>query len=153
MIDVGKPAPDFTAQKNSGGTFTLSDMKGQVVVLYFYPKDDIPGCTKQAKEFSEHLAAFEKAGAIVVGISKDSVKKHGKFITKHDLKVVLVADEDLVVNEKYGVWVEKKLYGRKYMGTERTTVLIDKAGVIQRLWSKVKLPGHVEEVLAAVQAL
>ena len=123
------------------------------MVLYFYPKDDTPGCTKQAIGFTENNEAFAAADAIVVGVSKDPVKKHDKFIAKHDLEITLVADEDTSINQLYGVWVEKNLYGRKYMGTERTTVLIDKDGIVQKIWPKVKVPGHVEDVLSAAQSL
>ena len=123
------------------------------VVLYFYPKDDTPGCTKEAIAFSEDIAKFKRAGAVVIGVSKDSVAKHQKFKEKHDLSVILAADEKGEVVEKYGVWVEKNMYGRKYMGIERATFLIDAKGVIREIWRKVKVNGHAEEVLAAVKAL
>lgn len=153
MTEIGKAAPAFSAQTNDGGELALKDLKGGKVVLYFYPKDDTPGCTKEAIAFTEHLAAFKRAGAVVVGVSKDSPAKHDKFIEKHGLKVRLVSDEDGSICEKYGVWVEKNMYGRKYMGIERATFLIDEAGKIRQIWRKVKVPGHVEEVLAAVKSL
>jgi peroxiredoxin Q/BCP len=153
MIDPGQPAPDFTLPRDGGGEVTLSALKPQTVVLYFYPRDDTSGCTKEAIAFTEHLAQFEAAGATVVGVSKDSVKKHDKFRDKHDLKVTLVSDEDSDVCERYGVWVEKSMYGKKYMGIERATFLIDGEGTVRRVWPKVKVPGHAEEVLAAVREL
>ncbi|MBT4890317.1 MAG: thioredoxin-dependent thiol peroxidase [Rhodospirillales bacterium] len=153
MLEAGSKAPNFTAPTDREGELTLSDLQGQKVVLYFYPKDDTPGCTKQAIGFTEQLNAFTKAGAVVIGVSKDPVKKHDKFIAKYGLKIRLVSDEDVAINEAYGVWVEKSMYGRRYMGTNRSTFLIDEAGIIQQIWSKVKVPGHVEEVLKAVQEL
>lgn len=153
MIDEGQQAPDFKLPRDGGGEVTLSALRPGKVVLYFYPKDDTSGCTKQAIAFTEHLAEFEKAGATVIGISRDSVKKHDKFRDKHDLKVTLVSDEEGGTCEAYGVWVEKSMYGKKYMGIERSTFLIDEGGVVRALWRKVKVPGHVEEVLGAVRAL
>ena len=122
-------------------------------MLYFYPKDDTPGCTKEAIAFTEHLAEFEAAGAIVVGASKDTAAKHDKFIAKHDLAVTLVSDAEGTMCEDYGVWVEKNMYGKTYMGIERATFLIDATGVVRQIWRKVKVPGHVEAVLDAVKAL
>ena len=122
-------------------------------MLYFYPKDDTPGCTKEAIAFTANAAKFDKAGAVIVGVSKDSVAKHEKFKKKHDLSVTLGADEDGEVCEAYGVWVEKSMYGRKYMGIERSTFVIDGKGVIREAWRKVKVPGHAEDVLKAVEAL
>lgn len=150
-IVQGAAAPDFSAPTDGGGALTLSSLKGSKVVLFFYPKDDTSGCTKEAIAFSEARDAFEAAGAKVVGLSVDSVAKHDKFVAKHGLTVPLVSDEDKAIVEAYGVWVEKSMYGKKYMGTERTTVLIDEAGVVLNVWSKVKVPGHVEAVLAAVR--
>jgi len=149
---AGERAPDFDLPTDAGQV-RLSDLKGKVVVLYFYPKDDTSGCTAEAIGFSEAAADFEKAGAVVVGVSKDTAKSHGKFRGKYDLKVELGADTEGEVVERYGVWVEKSMYGRKYIGIERATFLIDGEGVIRRVWRKVKVPGHVAEVLAAAKAL
>ncbi|MEL6294416.1 MAG: thioredoxin-dependent thiol peroxidase [Pseudomonadota bacterium] len=153
MLDTSHPAPDFTLPQSGGDDVTLSDLRGSAVVLYFYPKDDTPGCTKESIAFSEHLAAFTDAGAKVFGISKDSVAKHEKFTTKHDLTVPLLSDETGTVCEDYGVWVEKNMYGKKYMGIERATYLIDADGNVAQIWRKVKVPGHAEAVLEAVKAL
>lgn len=152
-IEEGKAAPDFTLPTDDGGTFRLSDHRGSPVVVYFYPKDDTSGCTREAIDFTTLRDEFAKAGAVVVGISPDSVGSHKKFRAKHELGVVLASDEARGALETYGVWVEKSMYGRKYMGVERTTVLVDGGGRIARVWSKVKVPGHAEEVLAAVKAL
>lgn len=152
-MQPGQPAPDFTAPRDGVGTLTLSDLRPKAVVLYFYPKDDTSGCTREAIDFTEHADAFEAAGAVVVGVSKDPVKAHDKFIAKHSLGIALVSDAQSDICERYGTWVEKSMYGRKYMGIERTTVLIDGAGMIVRVWSKVKVPGHVAEVLEAVKAM
>ncbi|MGE5565788.1 MAG: peroxiredoxin [Parcubacteria group bacterium] len=149
-LKAGDPAPDFDLPTDNG-QIRLSDLKGKVVVLYFYPKDDTSGCTAEAVGFSEAAEDFRQAGAVVVGVSKDTAKSHGKFRQKYDLKVELGADPEGQVVERYGVWVEKSMYGRKYMGIERATFLIDRAGVIQRVWRKVKVPGHVAEVLSAVR--
>ena len=146
---AGETAPDFDLATDEGRV-RLSDLKGRKVVLYFYPKDDTSGCTAQAIGFSEAAAEFENAGAVVVGVSKDTAKSHGKFRAKHGLKVELGADPEGEVVQRYGVWVEKSMYGRKYMGIERATFLIDGQGVIRRVWRKVKVPGHVAEVLAAL---
>lgn len=153
MTDVGKTAPDFTAPTDGGGELNLKSLRGNAVVLYFYPKDDTPGCTKEAIAFSEQIKAFEESGAVVVGVSKDTAAKHDKFIGKHGLKVSLVSDEDGDICEKYGVWVEKNMYGRKYMGIERATFLIDATGKIRKIWRKVKVPGHSDAVLEAVKEL
>ena len=147
---AGDAAPDFDLPTDTGHV-RLSDLKGRTVVLYFYPKDDTSGCTAQAIGFSEMAADFAKAGAVVVGVSKDSEMSHGKFRAKHGLKVELGADTERQVVERYGVWVEKSMYGRKYMGIERATFLIDPKGIIRRVWHKVKVPGHVAEVLAEVK--
>ncbi|MEL6596646.1 MAG: thioredoxin-dependent thiol peroxidase [Pseudomonadota bacterium] len=153
MTDIGSAAPNFTLPRDGGGEITLSALRPKAVVLYFYPKDDTPGCTKEAIAFTEHLAAFEAAGAVILGISKDPVAKHDKFVAKHELKVALVSDEHSDVCEHYGVWVEKNMYGKKYMGIERATFLIDGTGKIAQVWRKVKVPGHAEAVLDAVKAL
>lgn len=153
MLEIGNDAPDFTVPTNNDGTFSLSAQKGTPVVLYFYPKDDTSGCTKEAIAFTEALPDFQAAGAKIVGISPDSPAKHDKFVAKHDLKVILGADEDKRVCEAYGVWVEKSMYGRKYMGVERSTFLIDADGKIAQAWRKVKVPGHADKVLEAVKAL
>jgi len=153
MLNEGDKAPDFELARDGGDSVKLSQLKGKSVVVYFYPKDDTSGCTKEAIGFSERIAAFHEAGAEVIGVSPDSVKSHDKFRDKHDLKVILLADEDKTAIEAYGVWAEKKMYGRTYMGVDRSTFLIGKDGRIARIWRKVKVPGHVDEVLAAVQGL
>lgn len=153
MPAQGEFAPDFTLPRTGGGDLALSALRPGKVVLYFYPKDDTPGCTKEALGFTEDAAAFAAAGATVIGVSKDSVAKHEKFVAKHDLGVILVSDEHGDVCERYGTWVEKSMYGKTYMGIERSTFLIDGEGRIARAWEKVKVPGHVEEVLEAVGAL
>jgi len=153
MPDISQPAPDFTLPVTGGEDVTLSSLQGKAVVLFFYPRDDTPGCTKESIGFSEHLDAFNEAGALVFGISRDTMAKHDKFTAKHDLTVPLLADVEGTVTESYGVWVEKKMYGKKSMGIERATYLIDPKGNIANIWRKVKVPGHVEEVLEAVRAL
>jgi len=150
-VSVGQPAPTVNLPRDGGDMVNLSDFEGQQVVLYFYPKDDTPGCTKEAIGFTEMADAFSSAGAVVLGVSKDSVTKHEKFRTKHDLTIALLSDEDGDVCERYGVWVEKNMYGKKYMGIERATFLIDAAGNVKQIWRKVKVPGHVEAVLDAVK--
>lgn len=147
----GARAPAFTLPTDGNGKIALKDFKGQKVIVYFYPKDDTSGCTTQAIDFTKALKKFEKAGAIVIGISKDSPEKHDKFKAKHKLKVILASDEDGKVLEKYGVWVEKSMYGRKYMGIERSTFLINEKGTIVEIWRKVRVKGHVDAVLAATQ--
>lgn len=149
----GAKAPAFDLAADGGDRFRLKDAAGKILVLYFYPKDDTSGCTREAQEFSAAEKQFKKAGAIILGVSKDSVEKHDKFKAKHGLTIPLGADEEGEVVNAYGVWVEKSLYGRKYMGIDRSTFLIDGKGVIRRIWRKVKVPGHVEEVLAEVKAL
>jgi len=153
QLDVGDKAPPFSMTRDGGGTLSLADLKGKKVVLYFYPKDDTPGCTTEAIDFTALKADFAKAGAEVIGVSRDSVAKHEKFAAKHKLGVALGADEDGKVTEAYGVWQEKSLYGRKYMGIMRATFLIDCEGVIRHIWPKVSVKGHAAEVLAAAQAL
>jgi peroxiredoxin Q/BCP len=153
MAEISQPAPDFTLPVTGGGEITLSAHRGRAVVLFFYPRDDTPGCTKESIGFSERLTEFREAGAEVFGISRDSMDKHDKFAAKHALTVPLLSDTDGAVTEAYGVWVEKNMYGRKSMGIERSTFLIDAEGRIAREWRKVKVPGHVDEVLEAVRAL
>ena len=150
---IGQAAPSFTLPRDGGSEVSLSDFAGRIVVLYFYPKDDTPGCTTEAIDFSADIDAFAKAGAVVLGVSRDTVKKHEKFRDKHSLRVALLADEDGAVCEAYGVWGEKSMYGRTYMGIDRTTFLIGPDGKIARVWEKVKVKGHVAEVLAAVMEL
>lgn len=150
-LKAGDIAPDFSMPTDGAGTVTLSDFKGKSVVLYFYPKDDTPGCTKEAIGFSEKIDEFEAAGAVVIGVSKDTVAKHGKFRTKHGLKVILASDADSDVTERYGAWQEKQMYGKTYMGIDRSTFLIGPDGKLRAVWRKVKVPGHVDEVLAALK--
>ena len=154
MTDVteGSTAPDFELA-GADGPVRLADFKGKAVVLYFYPKDDTTGCTKEAQEFSALAADFAKAGATVIGVSKDSVKSHAKFMAKYDLAVPLGSDPEGAVIERYGSWVEKSMYGRNYMGIERSTFLISKDGKLARVWRKVKVAGHAAEVLKAAQSL
>jgi peroxiredoxin Q/BCP len=153
MLTEGVNAPRFKLPQAGGGQFDLAKHKGKIIVVYFYPKDDTSGCTKEAVDFSGKMAEFEALGAIVAGISPDSVPKHEKFRDKHHLTVTLAADEEKSVIEAYGVWVEKSMYGRKYMGVERSTFLVDGEGKIARIWRKVKVTGHADEVLEAVRAL
>ena len=153
MTDVGHPAPDFTLPRDGGGEVTLSGLRPKAVVLYFYPKDDTSGCTKEAVAFTGAGEAFAEAGAVVIGVSKDSIASHDKFKAKHGLGIILASDAEGDVCERYGTWVEKSMYGRKYMGIDRATFLIDGEGTVRRVWRKVKVPGHVEEVLAAVRDL
>lgn len=153
MLNEGDKAPNFTLPDEAGQSVSLSTLKGQPVVLYFYPKDDTSGCTAQAKDFSCLEGEFAAAGARVIGVSPDSVKSHQKFKTKHELTVTLVSDEQKNVVTAYGVWIEKSMYGRKYMGVDRSTFLIDGKGKICRIWRKVKVPRHAEEVLEAVRQM
>ena len=152
-MQIGDLAPDFTAPTQDGTALTLSALRGAPVVVYFYPKDDTPGCTQEAKDFTEMGAEFAAAGAKVIGISKDSVKKHEKFALKYDLGVTLVSDEGSDICERYGVWEQKSMYGKTYMGITRATFLIDAQGKIAQIWPKVSVKGHAEEVLAALRAL
>jgi len=153
MAELGKKAPAFTLPTDGGGKISLKDLNGRKVVLYFYPKDDTPGCTKEACGFRDALPDLSKLDAVVIGVSKDSVARHDKFKAKYELPFTLASDEDGKVCEAYGTWVEKSLYGRKYMGIDRATFLIDENGVLRGEWRKVKVKGHVEEVLAAAQDL
>jgi len=151
--EEGGKAPAFTLDRDGGGKVSLKDYAGKPLVLYFYPKDDTTGCTIEAQDFSATAAAFKKAGAAVLGVSKDSVKAHDKFLAKYELKLPLGSDPEGTTVEAYGSWVEKVLYGRKYMGIDRSTFLIDAKGKIVRIWRKVRVKGHVDEVLAAAKAL
>jgi peroxiredoxin Q/BCP len=153
MVEDGKKAPDFELKDADEKSTRLSDRKGQPVVLYFYPKDDTSGCTAEAKDFTCLIDDFKRAGAYVIGVSPDSAESHRKFRDKYGLSVRLLADEARKAAQTYGVWVEKSMYGRKYMGIERSTFLIDKAGKVARSWRNVRVPGHAEEVLKAVKAL
>jgi peroxiredoxin Q/BCP len=155
MADItpGDTAPDFTLPRDGGGEVSLADYKGRPVVLYFYPRDDTPGCTKEAIGFTERAEEFTATGATVLGVSKDTVAKHEKFVIKHSLGIVLLSDAESDVCERYGVWVEKNMYGRTSMGIERATFLIDGEGKVAQVWRKVKVPGHVDAVLDAVRAL
>jgi thioredoxin-dependent peroxiredoxin len=152
-ITLGGAAPDFTLEKDGGGTLSLNELQGKITVLFFYPKDDTTGCTLEAKDFSDRASEFAKIGAAVAGISPDSVKSHGKFKAKHGLAVALLSDESKEMIASYGLWVEKSMYGRKYMGVERTTLLLDPEGKAAQIWEKVKVPGHAEEVLEAARQL
>lgn len=152
-ITEGTPAPAFDLPTDSDATVSLDGLKGRTVVLYFYPKADTPGCTNEGKDFTALAADFADAGAVVIGVSKDPMKKLQKFKAKYDLDVVLASDETAGVTEAYGVWVEKSMYGKTYMGIERATFLIDGQGIVRRVWRKVSVKGHAEEVLDAVRAL
>ncbi|WEJ08806.1 peroxiredoxin [Sinorhizobium prairiense] len=152
-LGQGDIAPEFELPRDGGGSISLAALRGKPIVLFFYPKDDTKACTEEAIAFSALQKEFQEAGIALVGISPDSAKSHDRFTKKYDLTVALGADEDKAVANAYGVWVEKSMYGRKYMGVERTTFLIDRQGVISRVWEKVKVPGHADEVLAAAKAL
>lgn len=155
MTDLtqGSPAPDFTLPRDGEGSVTLSALRGGPVVLYFYPRDDTPGCTTEAIDFTALRDEFRAAGATVFGISTDSISRHDKFTARHQLRVSLLSDEEAKVATAYGAWVEKNMYGRKSMGVQRSTILIDAAGRIARHWPKVKVAGHAQEVLEAVRTL
>jgi peroxiredoxin Q/BCP len=152
-LKSGDLAPDFDIPADGGARLRRDDFKGQPLVVYFYPKDDTPGCTSEAKAFTEAMDAFAKAGVAVIGISKDSVARHDKFKAKYALGFPLGSDADGKMLEDWGVWVEKKLYGREYMGIDRATFLVGADGKIVRVWRKVKVPGHVAEVLKVAQTL
>ena len=152
-LEVGKKAPAFTLSDQGGTPVKLSSFKGKPVVLYFYPKDDTPGCTQEACDFRDQYAVLKKAGAVLLGVSPDGVKSHGKFAAKHALPFPLLADPDHGVAEAYGAWAEKSMYGRKYMGIVRSTFLIDAEGKVARVWPKVKVRGHVDEVAEALASL
>ncbi|MEM6781165.1 MAG: thioredoxin-dependent thiol peroxidase [Pseudomonadota bacterium] len=149
-LNIGDAAPDFTLPTDGDGEISLKGLKGEKVILYFYPKDDTPGCTKEACGFNDSLNALNKMKTQVIGISKCSVAKHDKFKAKHNLNFPLASDENSDVCEQYGVWKEKSMYGKTYMGIERTTFLIDEHGKIEQVWRKVKVPGHVEAVIEAI---
>ena len=153
MTEENQTAPDFTLPRDGKGEVTLSSLRPKSVVLFFYPKDDTSGCTKEALAFTGLAGDFEKAGTLIYGISKDPVSKHDKFRDKHELGIPLLSDADSDVCEQYDVWKEKSMYGKKYMGIERSTFLIDGEGTIRKAWRKVKVPGHAEEVLEAAKAL
>jgi peroxiredoxin Q/BCP len=153
MVQEGRPAPGFELAADNGETLSPTALKGKAFVLYFYPKDDTSGCTSEAKDFSRLAGDFGKAKVGLFGVSPDGVESHRKFVAKHDLAVRLLADTDKAAANAFGVWVEKSMYGRKYMGVERATFLIDKTGRVARIWRKVKVPGHAAEVLAAAKAL
>lgn len=152
-LSPGDPIPDFTLPTDGGGTLSRADLKGEKAVLYFYPKDNTSGCTKEAQAFRDSLDDFAAAGARIVGVSKDGVASHDKFKEKQNLNFTLVSDVDGTLCEAFGVWVEKSMYGKKYMGIERATFLADADGVVRGVWRKVKVPGHAAEVLEAVKAL
>ncbi|MBF9197749.1 peroxiredoxin [Microvirga terrestris] len=152
-LSIGTRAPDFSLPATDGREISLAGLKGRKVVLYFYPKDDTSGCTLEAQNFQALKAEFLAADTEIVGVSPDSLKSHDKFRAKYGLDFTLASDEATAMLQDFGVWVEKSMYGRKYMGVERTTVLIDRNGVIAQVWAKVKVPGHAEEVLKAAQAL
>lgn len=151
--DVGDKAPAFNLPTDGDEEISLKKLKGKKVVLFFYPRDDTPGCTKEAIGFTDKLSAFKRVNTEVVGISKDTVEKHGKFRAKHKLKVVLGSDTEGGALNDYGVWVEKNMYGKKSMGIQRSTFLIDEKGIVRQVWRKVRVPGHVEEVLEAAKSL
>lgn len=153
MLDLGDAVPDLKLPSSKGGDRSLQDYKGKRIVLYFYPKDDTPGCTKEACNFRDGSKAYEALGAVVVGVSKDSMKSHDQFIKKHELPFELLSDEDLKLAEAFGVWKEKSMYGRSFMGVERSTFLIDENGTIKKAWRKVKVGGHHEEVLEALRSM
>jgi thioredoxin-dependent peroxiredoxin len=153
MLNVGDPVPDVTLTGMDGEPLSLSAFRGNKLVLYFYPKDDTSGCTREAQDFTGLASEFEKSGTWILGVSKDDPKKHRKFTEKYELKVSLASDMDGSVCEAFGTWGEKSLYGRKYMGIERATFLIDRDGTVARVWRKVKVPGHADEVLAAAREL
>jgi peroxiredoxin Q/BCP len=152
MLQPGDKAPDFDLPTDTGRV-SLSALKGKNVVLYFYPKDDTAGCTSEALQFSSEVEEFQKLGAVIIGVSKDSVASHAKFRAKHDLTIELAADTLGDVVEAYGAWVEKSMYGRKYMGIDRSTFLIDREGVIREIWRKVKVPGHIKAVMNAAKVI
>ena len=152
-IEPGDRAPDFKLPTDGGGNLALKDLKGKFVVLYFYPKDDTSGCTKEAQAFAEALPKLRRMDVVVVGVSRDGVERHDRFKAKYGLPFTLVSDADGELCRAYGVWVEKSLYGRKYMGIDRSTFLIDKKGIVRQAWRKVKVAGHADEVLEAARAL
>lgn len=152
-LEQGALAPQFDLPRDGGGNVSLTSLAGKKVVLYFYPKDDTSGCTTEAIDFTALADEFAKADAVIIGISPDSIKAHDKFIAKHQLGIILASDEDKTILEAYGVWTEKSMYGRKYMGVERSTFVIDANGKIAKVWRKVKVAGHAQAALEAVQSL
>ena len=152
-VEAGQKAPAFTLTADDGTKVRLADLKGKPVVLYFYPRDDTPGCTREACAFRDQKAALKKLGAVVLGVSSDSIESHGKFRDKYDLNFPLLADVDHIVAEKYGAWREKNMYGKKSMGIQRSTFLIDTTGKVAKIWKAVKVDGHDEQVLGALRAL
>ena len=153
LLEIGKKSPNFELPRDGNGTLSLKDFTGKTLVVFFYPKDDTSGCTKEAIEFTENLSEFEAAGATVIGVSKDTVVKHDKFIAKHNLKMPLLSDNEGKMCEDFGVWKEKSMYGKTYMGIERSTFVINGDGIIQAMWTKVRVKDHVKTVLEAVQNL
>jgi peroxiredoxin Q/BCP len=153
MLSEGDQVPDVKLEGMEGKPVSPADFRGQKLVLYFYPKDDTSGCTREAQDFTALAEQFKDAGTWILGVSKDDSRKHRKFIDKYDLKVPLATDPDGSVCEAFGTWVQKSMYGRKYMGIERATFLVDRDGVVKRAWRKVSVPGHAEEVLEAAKAL
>ncbi len=152
-LTIGKFAPDFTLNNQDSNPITLSELRGNNIILYFYPKDSTPGCTTEAIDFSTHLAEFTEHNTLILGLSKDSIESHQKFICKHELTITLLSDPEGTVCEAYDAWVEKNMYGKKYMGIQRCTFLIDNTGKITHIWNPVKVKGHAEEVLQAVKTL
>jgi peroxiredoxin Q/BCP len=152
-LSIGDTVAPFSLPADDGGAFSEADLVGKRTILYFYPKDDTPGCTKEAQAFRDMIEAFQTAGVAVVGVSTDSVASHQKFKAKHGLNFPLLADQDRTLAEAFGVWVEKSMYGKKYMGLERASFLIDESGVVRQVWRKVKVPGHADAVLASAKAL
>lgn len=150
-LEIGDKAPSFKAPSDSGEIFSSSTLKGKTFILYFYPKDDTPGCTKEACDFTENLSKFNKLDVPVIGVSKDSIDSHIKFKEKFGLKFPLISDTDGKICEAFGVWIEKSMYGRKYMGIDRATFIIGADGKIKSVWRKVKVPGHIEDVLSALK--
>ena len=153
MTDEGSPLPDFSLPTDDGGTLTRTNLLGKTTVLYFYPKDDTPGCTTEAKAFTDALEDFSRAGVAVVGVSPDDTASHCKFKAKHGLGFTLASDIDKTLARALGVWVEKSMYGKKYMGVDRSTFLVDREGVVRKAWRKVKVAGHAAQVLDAARKL
>lgn len=151
-LKIGDRLPSFSLPSDHGYNVNVEDLLGKNIVIYFYPKDDTPGCTLEAKDFTCSIDKFEKLNTVIIGISKDSIKKHEKFRNNHQLKHILLSDEDGEVCNKFGCWIEKSMYGKKYMGIARNTFLIDKSGIIKNIWRNVSVKGHVEEVLAKIES-
>ena len=150
MLKSGDKAPDFSLQSDTGEKINLKDLKGKKVILYFYPKDNTSGCTKEACDFRDSIKTFNKRNAVIIGVSKDSTESHRKFKSKYELPFTLLSDESADILKKYGVWKEKSMYGRKYMGIERTTFIINEKGKIERIYNKVKVNGHIEEIIKTI---